>query len=120
MQPFRIVAIIQEQIKFYLFIHFKITDIMKKAIVLATTLLFSSVAIFAQDGKPKKADTAMMLKVYTCTMHPEVVSDKPGKCPKCGMTLVEKKGTMRIMDSPMHKMPMHKRDSATSKKKMDS
>jgi len=24
---------------------------------------------------------------YTCPMHPEVVSDRPGKCPKCGMTL---------------------------------
>jgi transcription initiation factor IIE alpha subunit len=23
-------------------------------------------------------------------MHPEVISDKPGKCPKCGMELVEK------------------------------
>lgn len=28
---------------------------------------------------------------YTCTMHPEVVKDNPGKCPKCGMPLVEKK-----------------------------
>ncbi len=28
---------------------------------------------------------------YTCTMHPEVVADMPGKCPKCGMTLVAKK-----------------------------
>ena len=28
---------------------------------------------------------------YTCTMHPEVISDKPGNCPKCGMNLVEKK-----------------------------
>ncbi|MFB9840779.1 heavy metal-binding domain-containing protein [Mucilaginibacter ginsenosidivorans] len=28
---------------------------------------------------------------YTCTMHPEVIADKPGKCHKCGMTLVEKK-----------------------------
>ena len=28
---------------------------------------------------------------YTCPMHPEVVSDQAGKCPKCGMTLVEKK-----------------------------
>ncbi|MET4108550.1 MULTISPECIES: heavy metal-binding domain-containing protein [Hymenobacter] len=27
---------------------------------------------------------------YTCPMHPEVVSDQPGKCPKCGMTLVKK------------------------------
>ncbi len=28
--------------------------------------------------------------IYTCSMHPEVLSDKPGKCPKCGMTLVRK------------------------------
>src|SRR5687767_12995412 len=25
---------------------------------------------------------------YTCPMHPEVVKNEPGKCPKCGMTLV--------------------------------
>ena len=24
---------------------------------------------------------------YTCPMHPEVIRDKPGSCPKCGMTL---------------------------------
>ena len=30
------------------------------------------------------------MKMYTCPMHPEVQSDKPGKCPKCGMTLIEK------------------------------
>ncbi|HWL86899.1 MAG TPA: heavy metal-binding domain-containing protein [Polyangiaceae bacterium] len=29
--------------------------------------------------------------VYTCPMHPEVQSNAPGKCPKCGMTLVPKK-----------------------------
>ena len=26
--------------------------------------------------------------IYTCPMHPEVKSDRPGKCPKCGMDLV--------------------------------
>ncbi len=25
---------------------------------------------------------------YTCPMHPEVVKEQPGKCPKCGMDLV--------------------------------
>lgn len=24
---------------------------------------------------------------YSCSMHPDVKSDKPGKCPKCGMAL---------------------------------
>lgn len=28
---------------------------------------------------------------YQCEMHPEVLSDKPGSCPKCGMDLVEMK-----------------------------
>jgi len=27
---------------------------------------------------------------YACPMHPEVISDKPGKCPKCGMNLEKK------------------------------
>jgi len=26
--------------------------------------------------------------LYTCPMHPDVISDKPGQCPKCGMNLV--------------------------------
>lgn len=30
-------------------------------------------------------------EVYTCPMHPEVKSDKPGTCPKCNMNLVPKK-----------------------------
>lgn len=28
--------------------------------------------------------------IYTCPMHPEIQSDKPGTCPKCGMDLVKK------------------------------
>jgi Flp pilus assembly protein TadB len=34
--------------------------------------------------------------VYTCPMHPEVISDVPGKCPKCGMKLVPKGSRMAL------------------------
>jgi hypothetical protein len=38
-----------------------------------------------------KASTASDTTVkYTCPMHPEVISDTPGACPKCGMTMVIK------------------------------
>ena len=40
------------------------------------------------SGQATNAATATVQ--YTCPMHPEVVQDKPGKCPKCGMELVEK------------------------------
>lgn len=39
----------------------------------------------------KTNPTQDMATTYTCPMHPEVKSDKPGKCPKCGMDLVKKK-----------------------------
>ncbi|HEV2754999.1 MAG TPA: multicopper oxidase family protein [Actinomycetota bacterium] len=31
--------------------------------------------------------------VYVCPMHPEVVSDEPGSCPKCGMKLMPSEQT---------------------------
>ena len=27
---------------------------------------------------------------YTCKMHPQIHQDKPGKCPICGLTLIQK------------------------------
>ena len=32
----------------------------------------------------------MSAAMYSCPMHPGVTSDKPGKCPKCGMALEKK------------------------------
>lgn len=35
---------------------------------------------------------------YTCPMHPDIMSDKPGRCPNCGMKLVLTKGNEKQMD----------------------
>lgn len=32
--------------------------------------------------------------IYTCPMHTEVTSDKPGACPKCGMKLIPKENDL--------------------------
>jgi YHS domain-containing protein len=52
----------------------------------------------------KKAE---MKEVYTCSMHPDVKLDKPGKCPKCGMKLEKKMMPMEHMKAHMHKKMMH-------------
>ncbi len=33
-------------------------------------------------------DNAETTGKYTCPMHPEIIQDEPGSCPKCGMNLV--------------------------------
>ena len=41
-----------------------------------------------QIGSAKPKPAAASSTKYTCPMHPEVVQDGPGSCPKCGMALV--------------------------------
>ena len=41
---------------------------------------------------------------YTCPMHPEIVRDGPGSCPKCGMPLVPIAGTGEADDSELRDM----------------
>jgi Cu(I)/Ag(I) efflux system membrane fusion protein len=46
-------------------------------------------AIFlAACGKPAKQISTANVDYWTCTMHPVVHSEAPGKCPICGMDLV--------------------------------
>jgi len=59
--------------------------------MLSLLTLFSVIAISCSGEKPKNethqhADTQGQL--WTCGMHPEVILDEPGQCPKCGMDLV--------------------------------
>ncbi|PYF74683.1 multicopper oxidase domain-containing protein [Pedobacter nutrimenti] len=71
--------------------------------------------------------------IYTCTMHPEIQSNKAGNCPKCGMKLVVKEakvakaksGAKKKKTSPSKsegmgdmKMPMKEKDSGEPAQKV--
>lgn len=87
---------------YYYFKNYK----MKKTIIAIAIML--SIGLVACNGSSSAEQTATKdtatndaMSVsgvkYTCTMHPEIISDTPGKCPKCGMTLVEMKDTTMNM-----------------------
>lgn len=68
--------------------------IMRKTyiILVFAGLLFGAGACNNSAQKNAK-ETAKPKGKYYCTMHPEVTSDKPGTCSKCGMELAERDTT---------------------------
>lgn len=84
-----------------------------------TRMIYSLILVFgltlggstfsnAYGQTPKKTEIKAPAVKYTCPMHPEVIKDKPGKCPKCGMTLVVKKEVKKMK-------PENKKDSTKMK-----
>lgn len=77
-----------------------ITNSIKKSKTMKTKILITTIALGLftistmqaqekkhDDMKHEHMDMAKDKAMYTCSMHPEVKSDKPGDCPKCGMEL---------------------------------
>ena len=71
---------------------------MKKTIIAIAVLLAVNTGAFAQAHQHDSTNTHKMTTSktktsagtkYTCTMHPDVVMDKPGKYPKCNMDMVK-------------------------------
>ena len=66
-----------------------------------TVLMIAFLATSCNSDKTKSSgtsaeynfDTTLVKaggKFYQCEMHPEIISAKPGSCPKCSMDLVER------------------------------
>ena len=69
-----------------------------KKLTLMAVILFCSVTIVLASGLPvnkavsdtTKARSKKVEVQHTCGMHPDVISNKPGRCPKCGMGLIQR------------------------------
>jgi P-type Cu+ transporter len=61
---------------------------------------FSLDPVFYVNGGPgRRGSSAVQDAKYTCPMHPEIIQDMPGDCPKCGMAL-EIMGVPAAADTP--------------------
>jgi transcription initiation factor IIE alpha subunit len=99
-----------------------------KTLTILLAMLITGYGAFAQKAK---ADSAMnktntvITTNYTCPMHPDVTSDKPGKCSKCGMDLtlspkeIMKREVMKIYTCPMHPDVISDKPGKCSKCNMD-
>lgn len=58
--------------------------------ILKLNMCFALVlAMVACRQKGEQAQNTVAAEKYTCPMHPQVIQDKPGTCPICGMDLVK-------------------------------
>jgi hypothetical protein len=82
----------------------------------AAALAMTTMAIGQQFGREHDHEHEQeqeKKQKYTCTMHPEVVMDHPGNCPKCGMQLVPLKKDKR--PTPISREQASNAQGSTSK-----
>lgn len=66
---------------------------MKKYLIITASVLF-----VLASCKSKKTTTVNKDEYYTCSMHPQIMQDKPGTCPICHMDLIVVKKTNTAAD----------------------
>jgi hypothetical protein len=88
----------------------------KSIILVVFTIILSSFQNTFAQNTIEKQDTVLVRDtekiIYTCPMHTEIISDKPGTCPKCGMELVKVENGKTQSEPMQHKKgmmmgPMH-------------
>src|SRR5262249_40660678 len=70
------------------------------ALTISTTAKVGAIEPNRPTGEHEHDHEQEEKQKYTCPMHPEVITDHPGNCPKCGMKLVplkeKKRGTSNV------------------------
>jgi Cu(I)/Ag(I) efflux system membrane fusion protein len=65
---------------------------MKQTLKILTVFLLAGTTLLGfsscNDGEKDQHTETTHKQTYTCPMHPQIISDKPGTCPICGMDLV--------------------------------
>ena len=76
-------------------------------LMLLIAVTTATIAQKTKHTKSKKANATTAQVNYTCSMHPEVTSSKPGKCPQCGMGLnLSPKEKMKMEVMKIYTCPM--------------
>ncbi|WP_243751709.1 efflux RND transporter periplasmic adaptor subunit [Niastella caeni] len=68
-------------------------DIKSRWFLIAAWMLLVVALGCKESGKHQPTQQAVVQETYTCPMHPQIIKDKPGSCPVCGMDLVKKSAT---------------------------
>lgn len=97
-----------------------------KIVTTALALMVTGLMAFAQSENTTDknhssapiSDAKMDSTHYTCSMHPDVKMDKPGKCPQCGMALEKK--NMKMTGSKSEKNKTKKSYTCTMHPEMKS
>ena len=81
-------------------------------LLLATGIVIGSYSVNQLHSQtPAQNNTEKQQTVkYTCPMHPELIKDKPGKCPICRMELVIKKDNPKNNMHQVHDSTMMNQD----------
>lgn len=79
-----------------------------KSLIICCTAMFITCAAFSQKAKANADTTLKAYFTYSCSMHPEYVSNVAAKCPVCSNTMaLSKKEQLKMEVMNLYTCPMH-------------
>jgi uncharacterized paraquat-inducible protein A len=77
-------------------------------LLIATSATFNAFSQKSKSNSQTDNSGTTIKAQYVCPMHPDVLSDKPGKCPKCNMDLtLSTKEQMKLRVTHAYTCPIH-------------